>query len=80
MDLGEARGWNVWPLETGDWAWTAWTAANDRRSGIEPTEAEAESAAQRELEGLVSDAMAAALSRRELAVRDDRAKQWDPQS
>ena len=79
MDRGEARGWNVWPLETGDWTWTAWTVAN-RRSGIAPTEAEAESAAERALEDLVSDAASASLSRRELTVSDDGGRRWDPQS
>jgi hypothetical protein len=79
VDIGEARGWNVWPLEAGDWAWAAWTA-NDRRSGIASTEAEAEGAAQQELQGLVADAAAAEMSRRELPVSDDRGKQWDPQS
>jgi hypothetical protein len=79
MDLGEARGWNVLPLETGDWTWTAWTVA-DRRSGVEPTAAGAESAAQRALEGLVSDAMSAALARREFTASNDAGKRWDPQS
>jgi len=80
MDVGAANGWNVWPLDSGDWGWTAWVAANGRRSGVEPTEAEAETAAWRELEAMVSDAMAAAQSRRELPVSEDRDDRWDPQS
>ncbi len=80
IDLGEARGWNVWPLEGGEWAWTAWIAANGLLAGIERTEAEAESAAQRKLEGLVSDARAAAPSRRELGVSNDGEQRWDPQA
>ncbi len=79
MDVGVARGWNVWQLKSGAWAWTAWIAANGK-SGIEPTEAEAESAVQHELEGMTSDAMAAAHSRRELTVSDDRDMRWDPQA
>lgn len=81
VDVGDARGWNVWPLEHGAWAWNAWIAANLGlpRSGIEATEAEAEKAAQRELEHMLSDASAAAQARRDLSVHDDRGKQWDPQ-
>jgi hypothetical protein len=79
VEIGEARGWNVRPLDSGDWAWTAWIGA-DGRSGVEPTEAEAESAAQRELESMASDAAAGAQSRRELPVRDDRDVRWDPQA
>jgi hypothetical protein len=79
MDLGDARGWSVCPLHAGDWAWSAWTSAIDRRSGIEPSETEAELAAQQALKALVSDAAAAALSRRELSASDYRVKQWDPQ-
>jgi hypothetical protein len=82
VDGGGARGWNVWPLERGEWAWTAWIAANGSLTltGIEPTEAEAESAAQRGLEGLASDAMAAAQSRREVPVSNDGEQRWDPQA
>lgn len=79
MEIGKARGWNVRPLDSGDWAWTAWIGA-DGRSGVEPTEAEAESAAQRELESMASDAVAGAQSRRELPVSDDRDVRWDPQA
>jgi hypothetical protein len=79
MDVGDGRGWNVWPLENGDWGWNAFAAANGR-SGIEASEAGAEMAAQRELERMVSEAAAAAQSRRELPVREDRGRQWDPQS
>jgi hypothetical protein len=82
MDVGEARGWNVWPLESGEWAWSAWIAANGTLTltGIEPTDAEAESAAQRGLEGMASDAMAAAQSRRELPVSNRGEQRWDPQA
>jgi hypothetical protein len=60
----------------------AWTAASLglRRSGIEPTEAEAERAAQQEIERMLSEARAAALTRRELPVRDDHGKEFQPQS
>lgn len=82
MDVGEARGWNVWPLESGEWAWSAWIAANGTLTltGIEPTELEAESAAQRGLEGMASDATASAQSRRELPVSIDGEPRWDPQA
>jgi hypothetical protein len=81
MDVGEASGWNVWPLEEGDWAWSAWVASNPglRRSGIEATEPEAENAAQREIELIVSEARAAAQSRRELSVHAERDQRWEPQ-
>ncbi len=79
MEIGEARGWNVRPLGSGDWAWTAWIGA-DGRSGVEPTEAAAESAAQHELESMASDAAARAQSLRELPVSDDRDVRWDPQA
>jgi hypothetical protein len=79
MDIGDGQGWSVWPLENGDWGWNAFAGANGR-SGIEASEAEAEMAAQRELEHMVSEAAAAEQSRRELPVREDLAKQWDPQS
>jgi hypothetical protein len=80
VDVGEANGWNVAPLEDGDWAWSAWVASNGglHRSGIEATEFEAQKAAQRELAQMVSDAKAAAQPRRELSVHDDREKRWDP--
>jgi hypothetical protein len=82
MDVGEASGWNVWPLESGEWAWSAWIAANGTLTltGVESTEDEAESAAQRGLEGMASDAMAAAQSRRELPGSIDGERRWDPQA
>lgn len=49
-------------------------------SGIEATEAEAREAAQRALEGMLSDAAAAEQSRRELPASDARGKEWDPQA
>jgi hypothetical protein len=82
VDVGDARGWNVWLLDNGDWAWTAWIAANLGlpRSGIEATEAEAQQAAQREIKRMLSEAIAASQPRRELPVRDDRGKEREPQS
>jgi hypothetical protein len=70
VDLGTARGWNVWQLENGDWAWSAWYAASlGPRSGIEATEAKAQEAATRALDSLASEARAAAQARRELRAR-----------
>jgi hypothetical protein len=82
MDVGYASGWNVWPLENGEWAWSAWVAVNGGlpRSGIEATEAEAQEAAQRALEGMLSDAQASEQSRRELPARDERGEKWSPQA
>jgi hypothetical protein len=82
VDVGDARGWNVWPLESGDWVWSAWIAANLGllRSGIEATEAEAQRTAQEEIERMLSEAGAAAPSRRELPARDDRGKERQPQA
>ena len=81
MDVGEAQGWNVWELENGDWAWNAWISnLGLPQSGIEATEAEAQNAAQRELENMASEARAGAQPRREIPLRDDRGKYWDPQS
>lgn len=82
VEVGDTRGWNVWPLENGDWAWNAWLASNlaMRQSGIEATEREAEEAAQRELEDMLSEARAAAQRRRELSVPDDREGRWEPQA
>jgi hypothetical protein len=82
MEVGDARGWNVLPLENGDWARNAWIASNGGlpRSGIAPSEAEAHTTAQRELERMVSEARAAAAGRRELRLRDERAKGWEPQA
>ena len=74
MDVGIARGWNVWQLENGDWAWSALAAENLGlpRSGVEATEAEAQGAARRELEVIVSEARPAARQRRRLTVsRED---------
>ena len=66
----------MWPLENGDWAWNAWTAASLGlpRSGIATTEVAAERAAQQEIERMLSEARAAAQTRRELPVRDDRGR------
>lgn len=74
MELGTARGWNVWQLENGDWAWSVWEAASVLpRFGVQATEAEAEAAATQALESLSTEARAANQSRRELPVRVDRA-------
>jgi hypothetical protein len=59
VDLGVARGWNVWELKTGEWAWNAWGRARSG-SGIKPTEAEAQQAAQREVEEIAAEERAAA--------------------
>jgi hypothetical protein len=81
VDIGNASGWNVWPLENGDWAWRAWIAANGGvpHSGVEASESEAQEAAQRALEYMLSDASAADQDRRELGVPDNRGTPWDPQ-
>jgi hypothetical protein len=72
VDLGTARGWNVWQLENGDWAWSIWDAASVlSRSGVEATEATAEAAATQALEFLSGEARAAGQSRRELPVCED---------
>jgi hypothetical protein len=82
VDAVHASGWNVWPTENGEWAWSAWVAVNGGlpRSGIEATEAEAHEAAQRALEAMLSDAQAAEQARRELPVRDESRREWDPQA
>jgi hypothetical protein len=82
VDIGHASGWNLWPLENGDWAWRAWVSSNGGlpRSGIEATEAKAQAAAQGELELMLSEANGAAQQRRELPVQDDRWPYWNPQS
>jgi len=79
VDLGVARGWNVWELKTGEWAWNAWGRARSG-SGIKPSEAEAQQAAQREVEEIAAEERAAAQSERELPVGADRRTYWDPQS
>lgn len=82
VDVAYASGWNVWPLQDGEWAWSAWVAVNAGlpRSGIEATEAEAQDAAQRALEAMLSDAQAADQSRRELPARHERGKEWNPEA
>ena len=78
MDVGEARGLTVSPLESGEWAWTAWIAGHlvlSRRTGIEASEAAAQQAGTRALEHLVSEAAASARSRRELPQPEKPAKQ-----
>ena len=81
MDVGDARGWNVWPLDNGKWAWTAWITANAGapQSGVEGSEPEAQEAAQRTLQHMLSEASAAAQDRRELPVPDDGGRPWEPQ-
>lgn len=80
VDVGDVRGWSVRPLENGDWAWTAWIAANAGmpRSGVEASEPEAQEAAQRALELMLSEARAAAQARRELSVPDYGGRSWRP--
>jgi hypothetical protein len=77
VDAGHASGWNVWPVDNDEWAWSAWVAVNGGlpRSGIEATEAEAQEAAHRALEAMLSDAAAAEQLRRELPARDERGKE-----
>jgi hypothetical protein len=72
----------VWPLDNGDWAWSAWASSNGGlpRSGIETTEARAQAAAQGALELMLSEANAAAQGRRELPAQDDPRPYWNPQS
>lgn len=82
VNVGYASGWNVWALENREWEWSAWVAANGGMpaSGIEATEAEAQEAARRALEGMLSDAQAAEQSRRELPTPDERGNEWNPQA
>jgi hypothetical protein len=82
VNVGYVSGWNVWPLENGEWAWRAWVSVNGGplNSGIEATEAEAQEAAQQALEGILSDAAAAEQSRRELPASDERGKEWNPEA
>ncbi len=81
VEVGDARGWDVWPLDSGEWAWSAWIAAGLGlpRFGVEPTEAGAQETAQRELERMVSESTAASQSRRELDV-PDHGPNWAPRS
>jgi len=79
VDVGVASGWDVWELESGEWAWTVWSQGRSG-SGIALTEAEAQTAAQRELERLVDDGAAADQHRRELPADGSRPTDWDPQS
>jgi hypothetical protein len=62
-------------MDSGDWAWTAWSRYRSG-SGIEPTQAEAETAAQQELERIVAEDPAADQHRRELPAADTRPKDW----
>jgi hypothetical protein len=68
----------VWELQSGGWAWAAWSDLRSG-SGVEPTELEAQTAAQRELERIVAEDAAADQHRRELAVADLPSRDWDPQ-
>ena len=82
MNVGYTSGWNIWPLASGEWGKEG-MGLGERgplNSGIEATEAEAREAAQRALEGMLSDAAAAEQSRRELPDSDARGKEWDPQA
>jgi hypothetical protein len=71
MDIGAARGVTVLPLESGEWAWTAWTAGH-RLTGVEASEMAAQQAGGLALDRLISEAAAAALSRRELPKSEER--------
>ncbi|MFZ0382312.1 MAG: hypothetical protein WAL38_31095, partial [Solirubrobacteraceae bacterium] len=64
----------------GDWAWSAWIASHlgMPQSGIETTEHQAEEAAQRALEHMLSEARAAVQHRRELPLPDERGVPWEP--
>jgi len=55
----------VLPLDSGEWAWTAWTTEH-RRTGVEATEMAAQQAGGLALDHIVAEAVAAAFSRREL--------------
>ena len=79
VDVGVARGWNIWELENGGWAWNAWDHLQSL-SGIEETETRAQRAAHRALEWIVAEGRAAAQAERELPETDDRRDYWDPQS
>lgn len=79
MDVGVAQGWNVWPLDNGDWAWNAWDHRQSQ-SGVEDTEAKAHEAAKRELERIAAETRAVEQQERELPARGDRREYWDPQS
>jgi hypothetical protein len=73
MDVGSARGWDVRQLKDGDWAWRAWAGEHLglSRSGVEATEAEAQDAAPRELQAMVSEATASAQDRRRLTASNE---------
>jgi hypothetical protein len=78
MEIGTARGTNIWPLESGRWAWSAW----DHRqtlSGTEDTEMRAQAAASHALEQIIAEGRLAAPDRRELPSRDDRKDYCDIQ-
>jgi hypothetical protein len=69
----------VWELQSGEWVWTVWSQGQSG-SGIAPTEAEAQQAAERELERIVADEAAADRGRREVRPAGARPTDWDPQS
>ena len=66
-----ARGVTVSPLESGEWAWTAWVATQPvsyRLTGIEASEIAAQEAGRRALDRLAAEATAAASSRRAVPI------------
>jgi len=79
MDVGDARGVTVSPIESGDWAWAAWIVG-DRLTGVEGSEMAAQQAGGLALDRLVSRAAAAAPSRREIPRPGQLAELPSPQA
>ncbi len=83
MDTGAARGVTVSPLESGEWAWTAWLVGQGvsvRLTGTEPSEISAQQVGGLALDRLISEAAAAAVSRRELPRSEELTMVPDPQA
>ena len=68
----------MWELQSGGWAWAVWSDLRSG-SGVEPTQLEAQTAAQRELERIVAEDAAGDQNRRALPVADTRPRDRDPQ-